>query len=202
VYTESLLFVHILPRDLEVICLKCLEKDPRRRYASAQALADELRAWLENRPIVARPAGLAEKAGKWARRRPGIAALSALVVLVSLIGLGGILSQWRAAVIARRAAVEMALAEADARTKATHLAANLQGQTYSLALALARREWEGANIAQVQRLLELCAPVYGGGSGTGSVTSVTSKSERSPRPATTPSKTSCAGARTEPAWLA
>ena len=147
-----------VPRDLEVICLKCLEKDPRRRYASAQAVADDLRAWLENRPILARPAGRLEKAVKWARRRPAIAALSALVVLVSLIGMGGILSQWREAVVARRAAVEKAQAEAEARAEATHLAANLQGQTYSLALALAQREWEAANIAQVQRLLDLCAP--------------------------------------------
>ncbi len=147
-----------VPRDMEVICLKCLEKDPRRRYVSAQAVAEDLRAWLENRPILARPAGPLEKAVKWARRRPAIAALSALVVLVSLIGIGGILSQWREAVVARRAAVEKAQAEAKARAEATHLAANLQGQTYSLALALAEREWEAANIAQVQRLLELCAP--------------------------------------------
>ena len=95
---------------------------------------------------------------KWARRRPAIAALSALVVLVSLIGMGGVLSQWREAVVARRAAVEKAQAEAKARAEATHLATNLQGQTYSLALALAQREWEAANIAQVQRLLDLCAP--------------------------------------------
>ena len=147
-----------VPRDLEVICLKCLEKDPRRRYASAQAVADDLRAWLGNRPILARPAGLLEKTVKWARRRPGIAALSALVVLVSLIGMGGILVQWREAVVARRAAVQRAQAEAEARAEATHLAANLQGQTYSLALALAQREWEAANIAQVKRLLDLGAP--------------------------------------------
>jgi WD40 repeat protein len=147
-----------LPRDLEVICLKCLEKDPRRRYASAQAVADDLRAWIESRPISARPASRLEKAVKWARRRPAIAALSALVVLSSLIGVGGILFQWREAVVARRAALEKAQAEAKARAEATQLAANLQGQTYSLALALAQREWEAANIAQVERLLDLCAP--------------------------------------------
>ena len=137
-----------VPRDLEVICLKCLDKNPRRRDASAQSVADDLRAWLENRPILARPAGRLEKSVKWARRRPAIAALSALVVLVSLIGMGGILSQWREAVVARRAAVEKAHAKAEARAEATHLATNLQGQTYSLALALAQREWDAANIAR------------------------------------------------------
>ena len=147
-----------VPRDLEVICLKCLEKDPRRRYLTAQAVAEDLRASLENRPILARPAGLLERSVKWARRRPAIAALSALVVLVSLLGIGGILAQWRESVLARQAAVEKARAEAEARAEATHLAANLQRQTYSLALSLAQREWEGANIAQVQRLLDLCAP--------------------------------------------
>jgi hypothetical protein len=54
--------------------------------------------------------------------------------------------------------LEKARAEAAARAEATHLATNLQGQTYSLALALAQREWDAANIAHVQRLLDLCAP--------------------------------------------
>jgi WD40 repeat protein len=146
------------PQDLETICLKCLDKDPKRRYASALALADDLYNWLESRPIAARRIGSLERGWLWCKRRPAIAALSALVVLVSLIGLAGILSQWREAVVARHAAMEKAQAEAEARAEATHLATNLQGQTYSLALALAQREWEAANISQVQRLLDLCAP--------------------------------------------
>src|SRR5262249_32041428 len=57
-----------VPRDLEVIALKCLEKEPRRRYSSAQAVADDLRAWREARPIAARPVGMLTRARLWCRR--------------------------------------------------------------------------------------------------------------------------------------
>jgi tetratricopeptide (TPR) repeat protein len=74
------------PRDLETVCLKCLEKEPRRRYPSAEALADDLRRFLDGKPVLARPLSPAGRTYRWARRRPAAAALIAVCVLV----LGGL----------------------------------------------------------------------------------------------------------------
>jgi mono/diheme cytochrome c family protein len=72
-----------VPRDLEAICLKCLEKKQARRYASAEALADDLRCFLTNRPVVARRASVAYRTLKWTRRHPIWASALALVVLAT-----------------------------------------------------------------------------------------------------------------------
>ncbi len=91
-----------VPRDLETICLKCLDKAPERRYAGAALLGDDLRRYLAGEPILARPTSARERVLKWARRRPAIAGLIAAVALVSLVGVIGITWQWRAAVTAQR----------------------------------------------------------------------------------------------------
>jgi tetratricopeptide (TPR) repeat protein len=79
-----------LPRDLQTVCLKCLEKEPRRRYAGAAALAEDLRRVLDGRPVQARPSGAVGRTLKWARRQPVVAALTAilLVAVVALVAGG------------------------------------------------------------------------------------------------------------------
>jgi eukaryotic-like serine/threonine-protein kinase len=93
-----------LDPDLETICLKCLEKDPQRRYGSAEALADDLDRWFRYEPILARPAGALHRLGKWARREPRVAGLVGLISLSFAFGVGSVVYEWRQAEAARRQA--------------------------------------------------------------------------------------------------
>ena len=74
-----------VPRDLETICLKCLEKDPDRRYASAAGLRDDVQRGLDDEPILARPIGRVEKFRRWCRKNPVIAAVVATAVLTLIL---------------------------------------------------------------------------------------------------------------------
>jgi TolB-like protein/Tfp pilus assembly protein PilF len=76
-----------IDRELSTICLKCLEKDPKRRYSSALALAEDLEHWLKHEPIRAKRSGFFTHSGKWVRRNPSIAALVTLSVALAA-GLG------------------------------------------------------------------------------------------------------------------
>ncbi|HEX8912917.1 MAG TPA: serine/threonine-protein kinase, partial [Humisphaera sp.] len=115
-----------LPRDVETVCLKCLAKDPGRRYPSSAALADDLRRFGRGEPVQARRTGLAGRAARWVRRRPAAAAAFAATTALALAIAGG--SLW---VLADRAAVRRA-AEADlAQVAAAHR----------------RGDWDGAGAA-------------------------------------------------------
>jgi tetratricopeptide (TPR) repeat protein len=111
-----------ISRDLETICLKCLNKDPQKRYGSAEMLAQDLDHWRNGEPIVARPVGTAEKVWRWCRRRPVVAGLI-LAVLTALVA-GLVVSNWF--YLREKAAREQAVAaEKEAREIARFLTEDL-----------------------------------------------------------------------------
>src|SRR5262249_35938004 len=135
-----------VPRDLQTICLKCLEVRPGRRYVSAQALAADLARFLAGEPVAARPAGGLERAVKWARRRPAVAARAAAVGAGPAVASGTVTGQGHAAEGARRKAeeaqrnAEAATLRADAaRAKEAQARQRYQGLSLDLAVDRGRR---------------------------------------------------------------
>jgi WD40 repeat protein/tRNA A-37 threonylcarbamoyl transferase component Bud32 len=140
-----------LPRDLETVCLKCLEKDPDRRYASAQALADDLQRFLNGESIRARPTRVWERAWKWAKRRPTIAALIATVVLLVVVGVVSVTGLWWRAEDRADAALA-ATARAEAAKE------DARDSLYRGLIAQARFEWRMNHADHAQQLLDACRP--------------------------------------------
>jgi WD40 repeat protein len=144
------------PKNLETICHKCLEKDPKKRYTSAAALAEDLRRFQAGEPIAARPAAALERVLKWVQRRPAVAALVAVVLLTAAAGFAGTLAQWRQAEAARADADARADAEAAAHRQAQEALDESQQRLYTANMSLAEREWNNADTGQVLRLLDRC----------------------------------------------
>ena len=93
-----------IPPDLETVCLKCLQKKPGDRYASAEAVAEDLHRFVDGRPIVARPVSPLEKSWRWCRRRPVVAALAGTLALTLSAAFVSILLLWKHAEAERRRA--------------------------------------------------------------------------------------------------
>jgi WD40 repeat protein len=138
-----------VPRDLETICLKCLQKEPRKRYASAAALAEDLRRHLAGEPILARRVGATERAVKWSRRRPAVAALLALVTVVASLGLVGILWAYGEAVRERNTAQK---AESRATSEADK--ARLEARRADEEAGRARLQTYWAQVGRTDSLLQ------------------------------------------------
>ena len=149
-----------LPRDFETICLKCLEKESVRRYPSAVALADDLARALAGEPIVARPVRFPERAAKWVRRRPAIAALLAAVVLVTLVGATGVVWQWRRAEEGWRRAETALAEEAKARRAELALRHEAQHALYLHLIATTHRDLLSHRFRQAEISLDQCHPQF------------------------------------------
>jgi serine/threonine protein kinase len=157
-----------IPRDLETILMKAIDKEPRRRYASAEALAGDLRRFLADEPIQARRIGPLERLGRWGRRNPLVAGLSAAVVLVTALGFAGVFGQMQVAQANEHKAHEHAVQAEKERDEVRALneqlratQAQLRGTLYAAHLNLAHNAWEAGGIARARELLEQHRPKGG-----------------------------------------
>jgi hypothetical protein len=175
-----------VPRDLETIVQKAIERDPAHRYGTASALGDDLRRYLDDEPIRARRASHAERLARWCRRNPAVAALLGLVVVLLLGGLAAstaaayrfnrLADRERRALLASRAAEHRARSEAAradaqavearkaaegerrARAEAEAAQQTLGQELYDSRMNLVQSAFEARNLARGQVLLDAVRP--------------------------------------------
>ncbi len=166
--------------DLETVCLKCLEKEPAKRYAGAEALADDLERWLHGEPVRARRTGFLERTWKWARRRPGLALLLGFLAVFGalslILGAGYVTTvvdlheaQTRQVMTQNLLAMESSQSEqerklrgeADAsKTIAEQQRELAQGTLYLNLVMRAQFEWKENAVGRTLQLLQECPPRF------------------------------------------
>jgi WD40 repeat protein len=161
-----------IDRDLDTICLKCLEKEPGKRYGSGEALAGDLDRWLNGEPIVARPSTAWERLVKWARRNPTSAALvlvgsigSVLLMVVLVVSNLLIADEQRRTRQEQERTQEALNSERDARHELSKSHEDLklalaqeERALYRQSIALAHSEWLSNNVRRVEPVLDSCNP--------------------------------------------
>ncbi len=139
------------PRDLETVCLKCLRKDPARRYRTAGELAEDLRRYQTGEPVAARPVGRLERAWLWARRRPATAAL----VLVSGVALVALVGFVTSLFFSGRLKDALDVAE-QARRDEAQARREVDRVNYLHRITLAQTAWRDGNFHKVMQMLDDC----------------------------------------------
>jgi WD40 repeat protein/tRNA A-37 threonylcarbamoyl transferase component Bud32 len=147
-----------VPRDLETICLKCLAKEPRRRYGSAEALAEELERWLAGVPITARPARAWERAALWARRRPAAAGLLAVSCAAALLLVASLVVGIVLVADQRRQAEDSLRAEQEAKAKLDQAYQQELRHSYVNRIHLAEQYWRAGDLNRAEQVLSECQP--------------------------------------------
>lgn len=164
-----------VPRDLETIIHKAISREPAQRYGSAAALGDDLKRFLEDRPILARRASLRERSWRWCRRNPLVAALGAAVFLVTCVGFGATISQmslarWNEQEAIKNEAVANEQRDAAERGQKEARKANasleeaekkLRYTLYASQMNLVQSAWDANNVRRVVQVLDAQVPKAG-----------------------------------------
>jgi eukaryotic-like serine/threonine-protein kinase len=152
-----------ISRDMETIVLKAMAREPDQRYATAAAMAEDLRRFVEDRPIRARRASLTERLLRWRRRNPAVAGLLAALIVVLLAGFAAVTWQWRTAVAEReqkedqRSLADSARLKAQAEeTKAIESREQAKRSLYYSLIDRARLERQSNNVAEAESILDRC----------------------------------------------